>query len=189
MSASRFRSTLVGLIFAGALCGLPHDAAADTFEATRTRGLTEHFSRIALRFAHDHAELVVQRSAFNSANISDQATWFIDLPKGAVATALRTRSVGSGSPRWFTGELMEAEMAAERYRELTGIGGYYPKDPALLSWRDQSLLALQVFPCPAHAEKVVEYTLEMPTTYREGAYHIALPAMGTEARLAQLHGE
>lgn len=133
--------------------------------------------------------MVVERSVFNSADISDQATWLIDLPEGAVATALRTRSVGPGSPRWFEGELMEAEKAAERYRELTGIGGYYPKDPALLSWRGQSLLALQVFPCPAHAEKIVAYTLSMPTEYREGAYHVRLPAMGTEARLADLHVE
>jgi hypothetical protein len=46
-----------------------------------------------------------------------------------------------------------------------------------------------VFPCPAHAEKVVEYTLEMPTEYREGAYHVSLPAMGTESHLAELHVE
>lgn len=179
----------IGLTVATAACLLTQNAAADTFEATRSTGLTERKSRIALRFARDHADLVVQRSAFNSANISDQATWFIDLPTGAVATALRTRSVGQSSPRWFTGELMEAEQAAARYRELTGIGGYYPKDPALLSWRGQSLLALQVFPCPAHEEKIVEYTLEMPTTYRDGAYHLSLPAMGTESRLAELHVE
>jgi hypothetical protein len=187
MSKARARAVMIGLGFAGAMCLLARAAAADTFGATRTSGLTEHQSRIALRFAHDHAELVVQRSVFNSADVSDQATWFIDLPTGAVATALRTRSAGQGAPRWFSGELMEAETAAERYRELTGIGGYYPKDPALLSWRDQSLLALQVFPCPAHAEKVVEYTLEMPTKYNEGAYHLSLPAMGTEAQLAELH--
>jgi len=189
MSASRSSSLAIGLVLAGAVGFQTPKAAADTFEGTRSSGLTERKSRIALRFAHDHAQLVVQRSVFNSAEISDQALWFIDLPKGAVATALRTRSIGPNSPRWFNGELMEAEKAAERYRELTGIGGYYPKDPALLSWRDQTLLALQVFPCPAHAEKVVEYTLEMPTTYRDGAYHLSLPAMGTESRLAELHVE
>jgi hypothetical protein len=181
--------SLCRFIVAAALCLLVREAAADSLASTRTSGLREHRSKIALSFAHDHATLVVQRSVFNSAPISDQATWLIDLPEGAVATALRTRSVGPGAARWFSGELMEAEKAAERYRELTGIGGYYPKDPALLSWRDQSQLALQVFPCPAQAEKIVEYTLSMPTEYRDGAYHIRLPAMGTEARLAELHVE
>lgn len=189
MSGSHFRSLLIRLVFAATLGAVPRAAAMDTFQGTRSSGLTERKSRIELRFARDHAQLVVRRSVFNSADISDQAMWFIDLPKGAVATALRTRGIEPGVPRWFKGELMEAEAAAARYRELTGIGGYYPKDPALLSWRAQSLLALQVFPCPAHAEKVVEYTLEMPTTYREGAHHLSLPAMGTESRLAELHVE
>jgi len=182
MSASRFRFTL-----AAAVWFLAQQAAADTLDGLRTSGIRERSSRIALSFAHDHVDLVVQRSVFNSAGLSDQATWWIDLPAGAVATALRTRSVGSGAPRWFNGELLEAETAAERYRELTGVGGYYPKDPALLSWRSQSLLALQVFPCPAHAEKMVEYTLSMPTEYREGAYHVSLPAMSTEEQLTGLH--
>ena len=38
-------------------------------------------------------------------------------------------------------------------QELTGIGGYYPKDPALLSWRAQGQLALQVFPGSAAREE------------------------------------
>ena len=103
----------------------------------------------------------------------------IDVPTGAVATGLRTLGTLAGRPHWFTGELMEAEAAAAKYRELTGIGGYYPKDPALLSWRHQGLLALQVFPCPPRAEKSIEYTLKLPTDYRDGAYHVNLPALGT----------
>jgi hypothetical protein len=91
----------------------------------------------------DHAELVVHRSFWNGANASDQATLYIELPEGAVATRLRTRGIGPNAP-WFEGELLEAEEAARRYQELTGLGGYYPKDPALLSWRGQRHLALQV---------------------------------------------
>ena len=71
-----------------------HQARADSLSGTRTDGLSEGVSRIALRFERDHAELRVQRRVFNSAAISDQATWLIDLPQGAVATGLRTRSVG-----------------------------------------------------------------------------------------------
>ena len=187
MSALR-SSVITALLFVTvASCTFAGEASAESFESTRTTGLSERASHERLRFGHDHVELVVQRSVFNSANISDQATWFVDLPTGAVATALRTRSVGSGPQRWFTGELLEAEKAAALYQKLTGLGGFYPKDPALLSWRDQSLLALQVFPCPAHAEKVVEYTLAMPTEYREGAYHVQLPALTTESQYTDLH--
>src|SRR5207302_6803426 len=104
----------------------------------------------------------------------------IDLPGGAVATGLRALgATRTGEHVWFEGELMEAEAAAEKYRELTGIGGYYPKDPALLSWRSQSHLALQVFPVPSKGLKTVEYTLRMPARYSEGRYHVDLPALGT----------
>ena len=74
---------------------------------------------------------------------------------------------------------MEAEAAAKKYEELTGIGGYYPKDPALLSWRTLGLLALQVFPCAPKQPKTVEITYEMPVHYHDGRYHLELPAMGT----------
>ena len=83
-----------------------------------------------------------------------------------------------GAPRWFVGELMEAEAAAAKYHELTGIGGYYPKDPALLSWRSQGHLALQVFPVPPGDRKTVSYTLQMPTAYRDGRHELTIPALG-----------
>ncbi|HEV8246752.1 MAG TPA: vWA domain-containing protein, partial [Polyangiaceae bacterium] len=116
----------------------------------------------------------------------DQAMFYIDVPNGAVATGLRTLGTRAGRPYWFSGELLEAEAAAEKYRELTGIGGYYPKDPALLSWRSQGLLALQVFPCPPGGDKVVEYTLVIPTEYRDGAHHLELPPLGTEQLVASI---
>jgi hypothetical protein len=84
----------------------------------------------------------------------------------------------NGAPHWFVGELMEAEQAAAKYHELTGIGGYYPKDPALLSWRSQGHLALQVFPVPPGERKTVSYTLQMPTVYRDGRYEITIPKLG-----------
>jgi hypothetical protein len=81
---------------------------------------------------------------------------------------------------------MEAEAAAAKYRELTGIGGYYPKDPALLSWRRPGYLALQVFPDPPGQPKTIEYTLELPTRYRGGRHHVALPRLGTERMPARI---
>jgi hypothetical protein len=155
-------------------------AAADEVSGLRSDLLKERSHEIAVTVHRDHAELVVRRTVWNGADKSDQATFLIDLPSEAVATGLRTLGSLGGKPHWFSGELMEAEAAAEKYRELTGIGGYYPKDPALLSWRTQNLLALQVFPCVGGQSKTVEYTLAVPAQYRDGAFHVEIPALGTD---------
>ncbi len=161
-------------------------AVADEVSGLRSTLLEERAHDIALTVERDHATFVVRRTVWNGADKSDQATFFIDLPEEAVATGLRTLGSVRGRPQWFSGELMEAEAAAEKYRELTGIGGYYPKDPALLSWRSQQLLALQVFPCVGGQSKTVEYTLVAPTHYRDGAFHVEVPALGTETLSATI---
>jgi hypothetical protein len=154
-------------------------AQADTVDGTRF-DVVERAHTIDVRLEHGHATLVVTRVVENPGAKSDQATFHIDLPEGAVATRLRTAGVGpNGQPIWFEGELMEAEAAAKKYEELTGIGGYYPKDPALLSWRTQHHLALQVFPVPPKSTKTVEYTLRIPMKYAEGSYLLQLPRIGT----------
>lgn len=176
-------------LWVGVLCAaftLVRRAEADQVSALRSERLVETKHRIALTLARGHATLVVERTLFNGGPRHDEATFWIDVPPGAVATGLKTLGQLHGRPTWFAGELMEAEAAAAKYRELTGIGGYYPKDPALLSWRHQTLLALQVFPCPPGQEKRVEYTLELPTVYREGKHQLLLDPMGTESLLAQL---
>jgi hypothetical protein len=153
--------------------------AHDSVEGTRSDKLVERSHRIVLTMDRGDATMVVRPTVFNGGTRSDQAMFHIFLPGGAVATGLRTAGVVDGRTRWFVGDLMEAEAAAERYRELTGIGGYYPKDPALLSWRSQGHLALQVFPCPPQQPKTVEYTLRLPTEYKDGAHHLSIPALGT----------
>ncbi|MDI1482101.1 VWA domain-containing protein [Polyangium sp. y55x31] len=155
-------------------------ASADDVRGLRSDKLVEKTHVIDLRIGHGHADLVVRRTVHNGGPRHDQATFYIDLPSGAVAVGLRTLGTLDGKPHWFDGELLEAEKAAARYRELTGVGGYYPKDPALLSWRNQNLLALQVFPCPPSEDKTIEYTLRLPTQYREGRHHLDLSAMGTD---------
>ena len=180
------RKSLVGMAALGAALIAPSVAAADAVGGLRSDRLWERSHKVSLRFDRGNAKLVVRRTVFNAGPRHDQATFFIDVPRGSVATGLKTLGSQHGRPKWFTGDLMEAEAAARKYRELTGIGGYYPKDPALLSWRSQSLLALQVFPCPPGEAKSIEYTLELPATYRDGAYHVSLPAMGTEDLLATL---
>jgi hypothetical protein len=164
-------------------------AHADTVSGTRSDAVVEQRHVISLVMARDHATLRVERRLYNGGTRHDQALIGIDLPEGAVATGVRTLGEVRGRPVWFEGELLEAEAAARRYEALTGIGGYYPKDPALLSYRYPSFLMLQVFPLAPQAPKSVGYTLELPTQYRSGRFHVALPRLGTatlDARLSAL---
>ncbi len=177
-------ASAVALATLASLTLAPTIASADSFHATRSDKLVEKSHRIDIQLGHGYADLRVRRTVHNGGPRHDQAMFYIDMPNGAVAVGLRTLGEMDGKPHWFAGELMEAEAAAARYRELTGIGGYYPKDPALLSWRSQSRLALQVFPCAPGEDKTVEYSLRIPTEYRDGRYHLALPSMGTDSLFA-----
>ncbi len=180
------RAACLGGLCAAALALFASEGRADDVRGTRSEKLQERSHRIDLRLDRGHAALTVRRTVWNGGARHDQATFMIDLPAGAVATGLRTLGYRDAQPSWFDGELLEAEAAAAKYQELTGLGGYYPKDPALLSWRSQDRLALQVFPCAPGQPKTVEYTLKMPTEYREGRHHLVLPRMGTERLAAEL---
>lgn len=155
-------------------------ARADAVRATRADTF-EVAHEIDVRMDRGHATLVVRRVVQNTAARSDQAVAFIDIPDGAVATRLRSE----GAPgQWFEGDLLEAQDALRKYTELSGFGGAAPKDPAILYWRRQGQLMLQVFPVPARGRKVVEYTLEMPAPYDSGVYSLQLPVLGTPQRPA-----
>lgn len=156
-------------------------AAADTLSGTKAALMFDHAHAIDLRLDRGHATLVVRRTFENRSTQFDQAFLHItDLPEGAIATGLRTLGGTAQAPIWYGAELLDAELAAKRYRELTGLGGWYPKDPALLSWRAQGHLLLQVFPVGPRAEKTVEFTLTVPTKWVDGRHVLALPKMGTE---------
>ena len=179
------RTLLAVGLAAGATSGAGA-ARADTVQGTRSEALVETSHRIELRLDRGSAELIVRRTVHNGGARHDQAMFMLDLPDSAVATSLASLGTRDGQPFWFRGELMEAEAAAAKYMELTGIGGYYPKDPALLSWRSQGQLALQVFPCAPGQPKTIEYTLRMPTAYHDGRHHLALPRVGTESLPAEV---
>lgn len=160
--------------------------ASDVMHSTRSEKLVERSHTAVLTMAPDQATLTVRRTVHNGGPRHDQAVFWIETPQTAVATGLRTMATVKGRPVWYDGELMEAEAAAAKYRELTGIGGYYPKDPALLSWREQGLLALQVFPCPPGEDKTVEYTLSLPVEYVAGRSQLRLPRLGSEGMAAEI---
>jgi hypothetical protein len=154
---------------------------ADTLSGTKASEMYDRGNTIEVRIDRGHATLVVTRVFENRFGKHDQAMLHMtELPDGAVATGLRSLGGDDKKPIWFVAELLDAEVAAKKYRELTGIGGYYPKDPALLSWRSQGHLALQVFPVAPKSQKTVEITFEMPTHFVHGKHVIELPRMGTD---------
>jgi hypothetical protein len=167
--------------------------ASDTLEGTRGP-VTEREHTVRITLDRGHASLVVRRTVLNGGERHDQAVYYLGMPPGAVAVGLRTRGISQGKPVWFAGDLLEAEAAAAKYRELTGVGGFYPKDPALLSWRDQDMLALQVFPVPPGESKTVEYTLVRPMRYEGGRFRLDVPLGGVdcarqEVRIVAAHAE
>jgi hypothetical protein len=173
-----------GLAAALLLATVP--AAADTVSALRSTELVERAHTVTVALGHGHARLTVRRTVFNGGARHDQATYHLDVPGSAVAIALRTRGMVDGAPRWYPAALLEAEAAAAKYKELTGVGGYYPKDPALLSWRHPGELALQVFPVAPQEEKMVEYTLLVPTSYVGGRDQLDLGVTGLEGHPASV---
>lgn len=160
--------------------------AEDLVHGTRSERLYERAHEVRASLHRGWAELRVRRRVENEGPRHDQAMIWISTPSAAAAVGLKTLGTIAGRPTWFDGELMEAEAAAAKYRELTGIGGYYPKDPALLSWRFHGQLLLQVFPVAPNDEKTIEYTLLVPTVYKNGAHRYDLERLGTESLAATL---
>lgn len=187
MSNASFGALTLSIAVALALLPSTVEAGGDSVYGTRAGDqMSEREHQIELSFSRGHAELRVRRTVHNGIERHDEAQFWLALPSGSVATRLRSLGELNGKPKWFEAELLEAEAAAARYQELTGIGGYYPKDPALLSWRGPTELALQVFPVAPGTDKTVEYTLTMPAQWSEGRWHLSLPSLGTEALPAEL---
>ena len=183
----RHRWPLALAAFALALTPTRAEAGGDTVRGTRGGGsLGERAHEIELSFDRGHASLTVTRTVFNDFDRHDEARVLFTIPASSVATGLRSLGELDGRPRWFEAELLEAEVAAARYAELTGHGVYVPRDPALLWWRDPISLVLQVFPVAPRSEKTVEYTLSMPATWEDGRWSLVLPAMGSPDLPAQL---
>ena len=153
-------------------------ARADTLSSVRSDLVVETAHSVEIVVHRRHLSLEVTRTVHNGGDRADQATFVLDVPEGAVATGLRTLGALRGEPHWWAADLYEAELAARLYRELTGFGGYTPKDPALLSWRAQRTLVLQVFPIAKDDDKTIAYALELPLAWRDGADRRTLDPMG-----------
>lgn len=152
----------------------PVSAAADRLAVARGQPLTEVSHEATVRIEDGVARYRVRRTFANAGTRAEEAALRIDLAHGAAVTGLRIRA----RDRWYDGELMEAEEARAKYRELTGIGAWEPKDPALLQWVWADAAHLQVFPVLPGSVHTVEYTLTAPLEYRDGRYVITYPRPG-----------
>ncbi len=166
-----------GLAAIAMIAAAGSSALADELIATRNQELDEVSHTVTVRLLEGVATYTVQRQFQNRGKLAEEARLSIHLPAGAAATGLRIRASG----KWHTGELLDREVAAERYRELTGAGVYDPKDPALLYWISASELRLQMFPVFPGTTSTVEYTLTVPTRYAAGRYWLTYPRVDPTA--------
>ena len=146
-------------------------AHADRLSATRDQPLVESSHSVELEIGQGVATYKVRRTFANSGTRPEQASLRIQLAHGAAVTGLRIRA----RDRWYDGELMDAEEARRKYQELTGIGAFEAKDPALLQWIWADRVHLQVFPVLPGSVNTVEYTLTAPLEYRDGRYVVTYP--------------
>jgi len=149
----------------------PTIALGDELQATRAQDVVEVSHSVDIRVAGGVATYKVQRHFANRGKVADEVQLAIDLPTGAAATGLRIRA----RERWYSGDLLEREQAARLYHQLTGMGPFAPKDPALLQWEWADKLHLQIFPVLPKSVSTVEYTLTAPTRYANGRYWISYP--------------
>ncbi len=173
---NNLRALLLGAVAACASLSVRPAARADSLTATRAQGLVEVSHDVTLRIGEGVAIFTVRRTFANNGARADEARLDIRLPPGAAATGLRIRA----RDRWYRAELLEAEEAAAKYQELTGLGVAQPKDPAILYWRWADNLGLQIFPIFPGAASTVEYTLTAPLRYEGGRYIVSYP--GSEPR-------
>lgn len=146
-------------------------AHADRLSVARAQPLVEVSHAVEVEVVDGVARYRVRRTFANNGTRAEEASLRIELAHGAAVTGLRIRA----RDRWYEGELMDAEEAREKYRELTGIGAWAVKDPALLQWVWADQAHLQVFPVLPGSVHTVEYTLTAPLEYRGGRYVLSYP--------------
>ena len=146
-------------------------AQADRLTATREQPLVEVSHTVDVTIDDGVARYRVRRTFANNGVRSEEASLRIELAHGAAVTGLRIRA----RDRWYDGVLMDAEEARAKYQELTGIGAWEAKDPALLQWVWADQVHLQVFPVLPGAVSTVEYTLTAPLEYRGGRHVLTYP--------------
>src|SRR5262249_35116834 len=133
--------------------------------------IVEKAQSASLRMMRGHAELVVRRTGRNVTASHAEIAWQLDAPAGGAATRFRGLGRKGREPAWISATLAPAEEAKARYAELPGAVSDYPAEAALLAWRCGTWLELKFFPVPPGEQRSVEYTFQIPTTFRDGRDH------------------
>lgn len=155
--------------------------------ASATEPIEEVAHTITADLGAHRATLVVRRTVRTSFSDDHEAHFEVRTGAPAVGAGLRTRG---DDGRWYTAEVLPLAAAIETYWALTGSLKVAPergdrqrfpsltaKDPALLLWSPEGF-DVYVFPVTQARPKTVEYTLEVPYTYSDGAYAVDVPVGG-----------
>ncbi|HWB82475.1 MAG TPA: vWA domain-containing protein [Nannocystaceae bacterium] len=153
-------------------------------------GFIETTHEISVDLHESHATAIVSRTFATEYDAPIEA--HVHFAAAGIATALRTRG---NDGRWYGGELHDVEAAVDTYWKLTGSQKVVPgivlprqrvsarvDDPALLMWSPTGL-DLYAYPVTIATPRSVEYTLQIPYEYADGADR-AWIATGEEQLLA-----
>lgn len=159
------------LVIVGGFLTQFSSASADTLRATQDQPLRESSHSVDIRVNRGVATYKVKRTFSNLGSLHEEAQLQIHLPPNAAVRGLRIR----GKTRWHAGKLMHVVSARSQYGRLTGRGPHWPRDPALLQWVAHDKAHLHLFPIAPQSTSTVEYTLSVPTEYKNGQYILYYP--------------
>ena len=150
--------------------GFPNAALCDMLSTGHNDRIQEISHRVRLRFRDGIVFATVRRSFANFGDHTTDIALNIELPNGAVATGLRYKA----NNKWRVAKLKSSETAKRQYNpnpDDTPRTG----EAILMEWGPVDSLNLYLFPLPAQKTRTVEYTLMIPSEYRDGDYSISYP--------------
>ncbi len=164
------RPTLVAAVLSLCACS-PEDLARLEERATAQVNELSHLVRV--RFEDGAARLTVTRRLSNDTREYQSLQRHLDLPEGAIATALKVTTDDGAAPVQAT--LTSSEDAVERWSTLTSPGSAVPTTLAMLTWSGDDGLDLDLFGIAPGAAVNVEYELELAPWYEAGELKFEYP--------------
>jgi hypothetical protein len=132
---------------------------------------------VDVRFERGAALLTVNRRLRNDSAEYQSLTHRIELPTGAIATALRVGANG----QWQSPQLLSTDEALNRWSELTGPGDAAPSTLGMLEWSNETGLDLQLFGLAPLQIVDVQYDLELAPGWEDGEWSFEYPLADWQA--------